>query len=202
VNRFIIADPTLCIGCHTCEAACSESHRLHGLPSAPRLRVMKDTNMSAPQTCRHCEEAPCALVCPVDAFCHVKGTVQLNTQLCISCKLCGIACSFGTISFFGSHPPYIPADVNCDRAPPAPPRSARTRPLLDWEPGTLDVAVKCDLCFSDENGPACIRTCPTKALSLFDNNDLDTVSRSRRKSALKLESPGALSVCDQQRIKK
>ncbi|EPN4194506.1 4Fe-4S dicluster domain-containing protein, partial [Cronobacter sakazakii] len=23
MNRFIIADSTLCIGCHTCEAACS-----------------------------------------------------------------------------------------------------------------------------------------------------------------------------------
>ncbi|MGS5129886.1 4Fe-4S dicluster domain-containing protein, partial [Escherichia coli] len=23
MNRFVIADSTLCIGCHTCEAACS-----------------------------------------------------------------------------------------------------------------------------------------------------------------------------------
>ncbi|MEE6801856.1 4Fe-4S dicluster domain-containing protein, partial [Escherichia coli O8:H10] len=31
MNRFVIADATLCIGCHTCEAACSETHRQHGL---------------------------------------------------------------------------------------------------------------------------------------------------------------------------
>lgn len=40
MNRFVIVDSTLCIGCHTCEAACSETHRQHGLQSMPRLRVM------------------------------------------------------------------------------------------------------------------------------------------------------------------
>lgn len=40
MNRFVIADSTLCIGCHTCEAACSETHRQHGLQSMPRLKVM------------------------------------------------------------------------------------------------------------------------------------------------------------------
>ncbi|HCB0318879.1 TPA: 4Fe-4S dicluster domain-containing protein, partial [Klebsiella pneumoniae] len=27
MNRFVIADSTVCIGCRTCEAACSETHR-------------------------------------------------------------------------------------------------------------------------------------------------------------------------------
>ncbi|MDU7190680.1 MAG: 4Fe-4S dicluster domain-containing protein, partial [Enterobacter sp.] len=31
MNRFVIADSTVCIVCRTCEAACSETHRLHGL---------------------------------------------------------------------------------------------------------------------------------------------------------------------------
>lgn len=42
MNRFVIADSTVCIGCHTCEAACSETHRQHGLQSMPRLRVMRN----------------------------------------------------------------------------------------------------------------------------------------------------------------
>ena len=42
MNRFVIADSTVCIGCRTCEAACSETHRLHGLQSMPRLRVMRN----------------------------------------------------------------------------------------------------------------------------------------------------------------
>ena len=51
MNRFVIADSTLCIGCHTCEAACSETHRQHGLQSMPRLKVMLNEKESAPQLC-------------------------------------------------------------------------------------------------------------------------------------------------------
>lgn len=99
MNRFVIADSTLCIGCHTCEAACSETHRQHGLQSMPRLRVMLNEKESAPQLCHHCEDAPCAVVCPVNAITRVDGAVQLNESLCVSCKLCGIACPFGAIEF-------------------------------------------------------------------------------------------------------
>ena len=101
MNRFVIADSTLCIGCHTCEAACSETHRQHGLQSMPRLRVMLNEKESAPQLCHHCEDAPCATVCPVNAITRVDGAVQLNESLCVSCKLCGIACPFGAIEFSG-----------------------------------------------------------------------------------------------------
>jgi formate hydrogenlyase subunit 2 len=34
------------------------------------------------------------------------------------------------------------------------------------------IAVKCDLCSFDEQGPACVRTCPTKALILVDIRDI------------------------------
>ena len=83
MNRFVIADSTLCIGCHTCEAACSETHRQHGLQSMPRLRVMLNEKESAPQLCHHCEDAPCATVCPVNAITRVDGAVQLNESLCV-----------------------------------------------------------------------------------------------------------------------
>lgn len=66
----------------------------------PRLRVMLNEKESAPQLCHHCEDAPCAVVCPVNAITRVDGAVQLNESLCVSCKLCGIACPFGAIEFF------------------------------------------------------------------------------------------------------
>ena len=68
----------------------------------PRLRVMRNEKESAPQLCHHCEDAPCAGVCPVNAITRVDGAVQLNESLCVSCKLCGIACPFGAIEFSGS----------------------------------------------------------------------------------------------------
>ncbi len=135
MNRFVIADSTVCIGCRTCEAACSETHRLHGLQSMPRLRVMRNEKESAPQLCHHCEDAPCAGVCPVNAITRVDGAVQLNESLCVSCKLCGIACPFGAIEFSGSRPLHIPANANTPKAPPAPPAPARVSTLLDWVPG-------------------------------------------------------------------
>ncbi|MFT3131108.1 4Fe-4S binding protein, partial [Klebsiella pneumoniae] len=121
MNRFVIADSTVCIGCRTCEAACSETHRQHGLQAMPRLQVMRNEKESAPQMCHHCEDAPCATVCPVNAIQRVDGAVQLNESLCVSCKLCGIACPFGAIEFSGSRPLDIPANANTRLAPTAPP---------------------------------------------------------------------------------
>ena len=180
MNRFVIADSTVCIGCRTCEAACSETHRLHGLQSMPRLRVMRNEKESAPQLCHHCEDAPCAGVCPVNAITRVDGAVQLNESLCVSCKLCGIACPFGAIEFSGSRPLHIPANANSPKAPPAPPAPAKVSTLLDWVPGIRAVAVKCDLCSFDEQGPACVRTCPTKALILVTISDIARTSRRKR----------------------
>ena len=180
VNRFVIADPALCIGCHTCEAACSENHRLHGLQSQPRLKVMRNSTESAPQLCHHCEDAPCAQVCPVNAITRIDGAIQLNESLCVSCKLCGIACPFGAIEFAGSRPLAIPANSNTSKAPPAPPAPARVSPFLDWVPGVRAIAVKCDLCYFDEEGPACVRTCPTKSLYLVNNDDIARASKRKR----------------------
>ncbi|HCA1155208.1 TPA: 4Fe-4S binding protein, partial [Klebsiella oxytoca] len=112
MNRFVIADSTVCIGCRTCEAACAETHRQQGLQAMPRLRLMRNEKESAPQMCHHCEDAPCAAVCPVNAINRVDGAVQLNESLCVSCKLCGIACPFGAIEFSGSRPLDIPANAN------------------------------------------------------------------------------------------
>jgi Fe-S-cluster-containing hydrogenase component 2 len=69
---------------------------------------------------------PCAAVCPVNAIQRVDGAVQLNESLCVSCKLCGIACPFGAIEFSGSRPLDIPANANTRLAPP---RRRRRRQL-------------------------------------------------------------------------
>lgn len=124
MNRFVIADSTVCIGCRTCEAACAETHRQQGLQAMPRLHLMRNEKESAPQMCHQCEDAPCAAVCPVNAINRVDGAVQLNESLCVSCKLCGIACPFGAIEFSGSRPLDMPANANT----PWPPPRRRRRP--------------------------------------------------------------------------
>ncbi|MGS9092394.1 4Fe-4S binding protein, partial [Salmonella enterica subsp. enterica serovar Infantis] len=83
----------------------------------------------------------------------------LNESLCVSCKLCGMACPFGAIELSGSRPLHSPANANTPKAPPAPPAPARVSTLLDCVPGVRALAVKCDLCSFDEHGPACVRMC-------------------------------------------
>lgn len=68
MNRFIIADPKKCIGCHTCEVACVVSHQEQetGIETVvkdeffPRIHVMKGYTISTAVVCRQCEDAPCA----------------------------------------------------------------------------------------------------------------------------------------------
>lgn len=63
---------------------------------------------------------------------------------------------------------------------PAPPAPARVSSLLDWVPGVRAIAVKCDLCHFDDQGPACVRTCPTNALLLVDSRDIAQASKRKR----------------------
>src|SRR6202521_3826910 len=41
-NGVIFPDPTLCIGCLTCEVICSQVHKQQGLSDLPRIRVFND----------------------------------------------------------------------------------------------------------------------------------------------------------------
>ncbi|TCV99265.1 4Fe-4S dicluster domain-containing protein [Biostraticola tofi] len=184
MNRFIIADPKLCIGCNTCMASCAEEHRQLGLQAMPRLRVMRNARDSAPVTCRQCDDAPCAKVCPVNAIRHQDNAIVLNESLCVSCKLCAIACPFGAIGFEGSRPLAVPANCNTPLALPAPVAPRPVSPLLDFQPGVRAVAVKCDLCAAGSEGPACVRTCPTQAIRLVSAEDVRAASEQKRRSAM------------------
>jgi NADPH-dependent glutamate synthase beta subunit-like oxidoreductase len=55
-----------CMGCHACEVACKQEH---GLGIGPRVvRVLEKAPLFKPFFCHHCDHAPCALSCPVDAI--------------------------------------------------------------------------------------------------------------------------------------
>lgn len=44
------------------------------------------------------------------------------------------------------------------------------------------VANKCDLCSGSENGPACVRVCPTAAFKIVHEEDITSSIKSKRKS--------------------
>jgi electron transport protein HydN len=164
LNAFILADPNKCIGCRVCEVACSVAHTegaavTAGMLDAPliaKLYLVKTSTVTMPIQCRHCEDAPCAQVCPVGAITQTKGNIIIDEGRCMGCKTCLMACPFGAIDFA---PVYRNGQVVMQSAL-----------QVETEDGLMEkemvVASKCDLCAGHAAGPACVRACPENALEM------------------------------------
>ncbi|WP_192458287.1 4Fe-4S dicluster domain-containing protein [Musicola keenii] len=172
MNRFVLADPRKCIGCRTCEVACVLAHS-DGNPSSlspehftPRLKVVKGLNVSTTIQCRHCEDAPCANVCPNGAIVHAGDHIKVQQEKCIGCKTCVVACPYGAMTVISkpvARISHYQTLGNCIKAE----------------------AHKCDLCEGRAGGPACVEVCPTKALHLISRDDIqEMIQRKQRRAAL------------------
>lgn len=166
MNRFIMADNEHCIGCHACEVACvmghnNEQHVLTQRQFIPRITVLKQGQRHSAVTCHHCENAPCEQSCPNGAITKVENSVQVNAQRCIGCKACMVACPFGTMDMV-------------------------VVPLADGQPHAT--AHKCDLCRDRPQGPACVESCPAKALSLVTPARLNRLAKARRERTARQEA--------------
>ncbi len=195
MNRFVVAEPTKCIGCNTCMAACTEAHKRAGLQAEPRLKVTRTWENTGPILCHHCEDAPCARVCPVNAI-ELKGdSVVLDEKICVGCKLCALACPFGAITPSGTGLAGV-AGI----AASVPTRQEALDPLLVWDLGVHAVAVKCDLCAScDTDGPACVTSCPTNALVLVEDEIIGDANILKRAVTGSQVSPKIQSVMEERR---
>ena len=120
----VLVDTTVCIGCRHCEWACKEAH---GLPTPPlesyedrtpfdQMRRPDDTaltvvnrydnpkNPDLPYTvkvqCMHCDHPACVSACIVGALSKEEnGAVIWDTNKCIGCRYCMVACPFQIPAF-------------------------------------------------------------------------------------------------------
>ena len=90
-----------CIGCYACRTACQRQNGLDPTDSFIRFEereVGEYPSVSVehvPLQCMHCEDAPCASVCPTGAA-HIgpDGIVEVDQGRCIGCLYCMAACPY------------------------------------------------------------------------------------------------------------
>ncbi len=156
----IFPDPTLCIGCLTCEVQCTDVHRKAGMAGIARIRIFNEpaTKLDPEilknypgrgtfiqQPCLQCPDAPCVAVCPVNAL-HVEtktGARVIDEKACIACGRCAEACAF----------PVRSETVATNETV----YGQKTRIVYDPQ---KNVFAKCDLCYFRPEGPACVDKCP------------------------------------------
>ncbi len=156
--KKVVVHPERCVGCMQCMVACATAHSRSGnLFSAicevplPKPRVHVGVGLYGegfPNRCRHCDPAPCMLACLPGAIYRNAEfeTVMIDSDKCINCASCAMACPFGVIRYH--------EDMH------APPKQV--------------VAVKCDNCIDRQAKglvPACVEACKSSALTFETTSD-------------------------------
>jgi len=96
-------DAAKCTGCLQCEMACSYVKEGVFNPAKSRIKVFTfhDLGRFSPYTCTQCAEAWCLHACPVEAIVtnSATGAKEVVSDRCVGCKVCTIACPFGTVNY-------------------------------------------------------------------------------------------------------
>jgi molybdopterin-containing oxidoreductase family iron-sulfur binding subunit len=98
-------------GCTACVDACRKENNVafhddpntdvHWIRTAKiRRKHGNAKEVNAPLLCNHCDNPPCALVCPVKAtYKREDGIVIVDKHRCIGCRYCLIACPYNMRMF-------------------------------------------------------------------------------------------------------
>ncbi len=121
----VYIDPEKCMGCRSCEIACAIEHsaskNIFGAifekpKPKPRIKVVSADFFNVPMRCQHCEDAPCENVCPTGAIRKSEeGFVILDSNKCIGCLMCIMACPFGHPKYEVEYKVVLKCDFCIDR---------------------------------------------------------------------------------------
>ncbi len=161
-NRYsFLYDSEACIGCNLCHFACKNKHDFPTGKVDPELSAtnwlyvskaqsgMNPEYHSVRQSCMHCENAMCQVVCPVEAIKKWKGLVYIDQDRCMGCGYCVNACPYGRP--FKNEGPTIGDDA------------------------PHGVSRKCDGCYErvqEGELPACANACPADALKFGSRDEI------------------------------
>jgi molybdopterin-containing oxidoreductase family iron-sulfur binding subunit len=132
-----------------------------------------------PMPCMHCDNPPCATVCPAKAtYSRKDGIVVQDFRRCIGCKYCMIACPYGVRNFNYKeqeekeyHRPDLPPN-RADRGPwPFPLRLHGVVEICTFCFHRIDQGVRDGKKIGVDVVPACAAACPTRAIHFGDLDD-------------------------------
>jgi len=172
----VLVDTTACIGCRNCEWACKKAHDIPAgnidsyadksafnqmrRPDKSALTVVNQyenkKEINAPfytkVQCMHCDHPACVSACIVGAFSKQEnGSVIWDTNKCIGCRYCMVACPF-QIPSFEYDKAIDPKIKKCDLC--------------------FDRTKKGEL-------PACVNICPVEALTYGPRSELIKIAREK-----------------------
>ena len=187
IRRAMVVDLTKCVEKDECTACIQACHRAHNVPSVadPRHEVKwiweepfpnVFPNEEAPHVaealtsrpalvfCNHCDNPPCARVCPTEAtWKRADGIVMMDWHRCIGCRYCMAACPYGSRSFNWEDPRPSIKELNRDFP-------TRTK-------GVVEKCTFCDELVDKGQQPACVAACKDRAMTFGDLNDPDSEVR-------------------------
>lgn len=109
----MLIDLKRCIGCHTCSFACKVENRTPVGVDWHRVITIGGNHLDTPSgvypnvsmhwlpvPCMHCENPPCADVCPESAIARrADGIVLIDQEKCSGCQECLPACPYGVLQY-------------------------------------------------------------------------------------------------------
>ncbi|MBC8412967.1 MAG: 4Fe-4S dicluster domain-containing protein [Nitrospira sp.] len=189
--RFgMVIDLGLCIGCRRCSYACKLENNIPDTINPPYIMVfetkykpghvmpgrdignlkidsgllytkLRKDRMYMPVQCNHCDDPPCAKVCPTQAtYKTTDGIVMMDYNKCIGCRYCMAACPYNARRFNWQEPVLLADRIN---------------PLVPVR--TDGVVEKCTFCVhrTRRRGTTrCTEACPNKARVFGNLNDPDS----------------------------
>ena len=189
-EKAILYDATKCTACRGCQVACKQWNDLSAEVTTNRGTYENPPDLSfntwlkmtfteqgdtpydlrwifTRRACMHCTDAACVEVCPTKALYHHElGFVAYNRSLCTGCGYCVEACPF---------------DV---------PRTGGGGGGAVTGVRTMNKCILCEDRITNGEEPACVKTCPTGALTFGDRSTMLAEGQARVAS-LKATHPNA-----------